>query len=160
MDEKTPAPLLELVDLAQQETGTAIAELRALAQGIHPAAVTEGGLSSALRGLALRVPLDVTVELDEIRLPDSVEIALFYVATECLSNVVKYSGAETALLSLRVNDDMARLQVIDGGVGGADPARGSGLAGLVDRLDAIGGSLEIDSSPGSGTTVTAVASAR
>jgi PAS domain S-box-containing protein len=160
MDGDAPASLLELVDLAQQETGTAIEELRALAQGIHPASVTEGGLSSALRGLALRMPLDVTVELDERRLPDSAEIALFYVATEALSNVVKYANVETASLSLTNADDRATLQVADNGVGGADPSRGSGLAGLADRLEAIGGSLTIVSSQGSGTTVTAVVPAR
>ncbi len=160
MDGNTPASLLELVDLAQQETGAAIEELRALAQGIHPASLTEGGLSSALRGLALRVPLDVTVELDEKRLPDSVEIALYYVATEALANVVKYANVDTASLSLTNAEDVATLQVVDNGVGGADAARGSGLAGLVDRLEAIGGSLTMVSPRGSGTTVTAVASAR
>jgi signal transduction histidine kinase len=156
----TPAALLEAIELAQDEVGRALEELRELARGIHPPSLTESGLPTALRGLALRAPLDVTVEADDVRLPDSVEVALYYVAAEALANVVKHARSAQAHVVLAVRAGVATLRVRDAGVGGADRERGSGLAGLADRLEAIGGALTIDSPAGTGTTVTAVAPVR
>ena len=93
MEDDTPASLHELIELAQAEAGLAIAELRELARGIHPAVLTESGLATALRALALRSPLETSVEATELRLPESVEIALYYVAAEALANVAKYAQA-------------------------------------------------------------------
>jgi signal transduction histidine kinase len=160
MDPATPPAVRELVDLAQEETGRAIAELRELARGIHPAALVEGGLAAALRGLALRSPVDATVDADERRLPESVEIALYYVAAEALANVVKHAGARRVDVVLRIDDEAVTLDVADDGAGGADLAGGSGLAGLVDRLEAIGGTLAVDGEPGRGSRVTARAPLR
>jgi len=160
MEQDVPVPLLELIDRAQEEAGHAIAELRELAAGIHPASLTESGLPTALRGLALRAPLEVAVDVPDTRFPESVEIALYYVASEALANVAKYARANRVELTLTSFDDRAILRVADDGVGGADLDGGSGLAGLSDRLQAIGGSLTVESAPGAGTSVTAVAPLR
>ena len=157
MQDDTPASLHELIELAQTEAGLAISELRELARGIHPAILTESGLVSALRALALRSPLEASVEVTDVRLPDSVEIALYYVAAEAMANVTKYARATSVEIALSTADGQAMLRVADDGIGGADPERGSGLAGLSDRLGAIGGSLSVSSGQGAGTTVTAVA---
>ena len=157
MEPSTPGDLLPLIELAQDEAGLAIAELRELARGIHPASLTETGLHGALRGLALRSPVDVEVDVAEERLPESVEIAFYYVAAEALANVAKYANATQVVLELRVGDGVATLRIADDGGGGADESRGTGLTGLADRLEAIGGSLAVTSSNGAGTTITAVA---
>jgi PAS domain S-box-containing protein len=157
MEADIPHTLIPLIELAQDEAGLAIAELRELARGIHPASLTETGLPGALRGLALRCPAEVTVEIDDVRLPESVEIALYFVAAEALANVAKYAQAERVGLQLRVQDGTATLRIADDGVGGADQGRGSGLEGLVDRLEAVGGMLQVESPDGAGTAITAVA---
>jgi signal transduction histidine kinase len=135
----------------------AITELRDLARGIHPAALTESGLATALRVLASRSPVEASVEAPELRLAEPVEVALYYVAAEAMANVVKYAQATTVEISLSVDAGLATLRVTDDGIGGADPERGSGLTGLSDRLGAIGGSLSVSSRLGEGTTVVAVA---
>ena len=160
MEPEAPQPLLDLVAVAQDETGKAIAELRELAQGIHPAALAEGGLATALRGLALVAAADVTVDVEDVRLPESVEVALYYVAAEALSNVVKHASASRVTLSLGVDGDTATLRVIDDGVGGIERDQGPGLAGLVDRIEAVGGSISIESAEGAGTAITVTAPAR
>src|SRR4051812_18100784 len=126
MSPELPPSLRQLVDLAQEESGTASAELRELARGIHPATLSETGLAGALRGLALRAPLPVTVDVTDERLPDSVEIAFYYIAAEALTNVVRHARASSAAIALAVLDGAARLEVRDDGVGGADLAAGSG----------------------------------
>jgi PAS domain S-box-containing protein len=157
MEQERPPRQRELIDLAQEEAGRAIAELRELAAGIHPASLTESGLPTALRGLALRAPVEVEVDVIDERFPESVEIALYYVAAEALANVAKYARASRVELVLAADDGRVTLLVGDDGVGGADSVGGSGLAGLSDRLQAIGGNLIVTSAPGAGTTVTAVA---
>jgi PAS domain S-box-containing protein len=152
-----PPAVSELIDQAQEEAGLAITELRELARGIHPATLTETGLAAALRGLALRAPLPVLVDVTEERVPDSVEIAFYFVAAEALANVVRHSGAREAEITLALADGMAQLRVRDDGAGGADLEGGSGLRGLVDRVEAIGGSLSVATAEGGGTTVTATA---
>ena len=158
--EQLPASTAAQVDAVQEEVGRAITELRELASGIHPAALTESGLASALRGLALRSPFDVVVDLPDQRLPESVEVAFYYVATEALANAAKHAGAGRVELALSIGDDTAMLRIVDDGHGGADPGRGSGLVGLTDRLEAIGGSLSVTSARGAGTTIIAVAPLR
>jgi PAS domain S-box-containing protein len=157
LDSDTPASLHELIELARTEATLAVAELRELAQGIHPAVLTESGLATALRSLAFRSPLETSVEATEARLPEPVEIALYYVAAEALANVAKYAQATRVEIALGTADGRATLRVADDGIGGADPERGSGLTGLSDRLGAIGGSLSVSSGPGAGTTIVAVA---
>ena len=147
----------EALELATEETGQAIEELRELVRGIHPVALTESGLAAALRGLARRSPVAVEVDVPESRLPEAIEVAFYYVAAESLANVAKYAQAASAALSLTDGDGVAVLRVRDDGVGGADASRGSGFAGLVDRMEALGGTLEVESPAGAGTTVTATA---
>jgi signal transduction histidine kinase len=144
-----------LVD-ASAELALALQELRELARGIHPAMLTERGLGAALQSLVERSSLPVELEIDDgERLDAAVEAAAFYVASEALTNVAKYAHASSVVVSVRRHDDRVVLTVSDDGIGGADPARGSGLNGLVDRVEALGGILAVTSTPGGGTTVRA-----
>ena len=132
----------------------AVNELRDLSRGIHPAILTEGGLSPALKALGRRS--DVRVKLDigfEHRLPDQVEVAAYYTVSEALTNASKHANATRVWVSLRVEDDMLLLSIRDDGVGGADATRGSGLTGLRDRIEALGGRIQIESPSGSGTLI-------
>jgi signal transduction histidine kinase len=133
----------------------AAAELQELSRGIHPAILSEGGLGPALRTLARRaaVPVDLEVTADE-RYPEPVEIAAYYVASEALANAMKHAQASRIEMSLATVDGSLLLSIRDDGVGGADPRRGSGLAGLTDRVEALGGSVRLHSAAGSGTHVT------
>src|SRR4051794_6134265 len=143
MEDGLPASLKEAVELAQAEAELAISELRELARGIHPAALTESGLGTALRALASRSPLETTVQAPEQRLPESVEVAFYYVAAEALANVAKYADATRVEIVVGTTEGEARMTVTDDGIGGADPDGGSGLTGLSDRLGAIGGALSV-----------------
>jgi signal transduction histidine kinase len=125
-----------------------------MSRGIHPAILTEGGLSPALKALGRRS--DVRVKLDlgyEGRLPDQVEVAAYYIVSEGLTNASKHASAKRVWVSLQVEDDTLRLSIRDDGVGGADPSRGSGLIGLKDRLEALGGTIKLESPPGAGTWI-------
>ena len=143
----------EVTRVAEGATA-AVEELRELSRGIHPSILTEGGLSPALKALgrrsAVRVKLDVGFEH---RLPDHVEVAAYYTVSEALTNASKHANAMRVWVALRVEDDMLLLSIRDDGVGGADPHRGSGLIGLIDRIEALGGRIQIESPPGSGTTI-------
>jgi signal transduction histidine kinase len=145
-----------LIDGARDELTQALAELRELAEGIHPAILTDRGLEFALERLAERapVPLDLSVALPE-RPPAPVEAAAYYVVAESLTNVAKYARATRAHVRVEREDGMLRVQVGDDGVGGADPRGGSGLRGLGDRVQALGGRLRIESPAGGGTRITA-----
>jgi signal transduction histidine kinase len=144
------------LDSARSELDEALDELRELARGIHPSVLTDRGLDAALDGLARRAPLPVEVaETPAGRLPDRVESAAYFVVAEALTNVAKYAQATQACVNVRRDDGMVLVEVSDDGVGGADPATGSGLRGLLDRVSAVGGRLEVDSRPGEGTTVRA-----
>ena len=129
-------------------------EVREIAQGIHPAILTQGGLAPALRTLALRcsMPVEVVVEPEE-RLPEPVEVAAYYVAAEALTNAAKHAAASQAHVTLERHDGVLRLQVSDNGIGGADPSTGSGLTGMRDRVEALGGSLAVRSPRGHGTVL-------
>jgi signal transduction histidine kinase len=133
----------------------AVAELQELSRGIHPAVLSERGLGSALRTLARRsaVPVDLDVALDT-RCPEPVEIAAYYVASEALANAMKHAQASHIKISLAARHGGLLLSVGDDGIGGADPARGSGLAGLTDRVEALGGSIQLHSAVGAGTHIT------
>jgi signal transduction histidine kinase len=146
--------LASQMDLAAEELTDVLDELREIARGIHPAVLAEGGLRPALKGLARRsiVPVSLEVVVDE-RLPEPIELAAYYVVAEALTNAAKH--ADASLVDVRAESDEGILQVRihDDGRGGADFARGTGLIGLTDRVEALGGRLSLHSPPGAGTTL-------
>jgi PAS domain S-box-containing protein len=145
---------LELLDRAGEELSLALEELRELARGIHPAVLSERGLGPALDGVVARAPVPVEVTaLPDSRLPEPVEAAAYYVICEALVNVARYANASRATVSVSSVDGRALVEVSDDGVGGADAAKGTGLRGLADRVEALGGRLELESKPQGGTRV-------
>jgi signal transduction histidine kinase len=139
---------------AAAELKQAISELRELARGIHPAILTEEGLPAAVESLADRSSLPVRVAADfESRLPEPVETAAYFVVSESLANVVKYASASAARVKLSRCNGTLRVEVLDDGIGGADPGRGSGLRGLEDRVSALRGSFAVETPAGGGTRV-------
>jgi len=150
------AALTAALGEAAQELKEALAELRELAQGLHPAILTRSGLAAAVRAAARRaqVPAEVT-EAPEERFPPDLEAAAYYVVSEALANAGKHASATRARVSIRRSGRVLRVEVADDGVGGADPAAGSGLTGLADRVAALGGTLQVTSPPGAGTAITA-----
>ena len=148
--------LVVLLDHAQEELKTSLAELRELARGIHPAVLTERGLEAAVQSLVQRAPVPVTVDAACAgRLPEPVESAAYFVVSEGLANVAKYAQATQASVALRRVDDRVTIEVADDGVGGADTANGSGLRGLADRVAALDGTLTLESPAGRGTQLRA-----
>jgi signal transduction histidine kinase len=145
----------DLVDDVERQLAAARAELHALANGIHPAALTSGGLAGALSELAGRAPVPVALDVTESRFPSAVEVAAYFVCAEALTNVAKYAGASRASVDVRGGDGRLVVAVVDDGVGGADAKRGSGLHGLADRVEALGGRLAVDSPAGGGTRLVA-----
>jgi signal transduction histidine kinase len=132
----------------------ALEELREIARGVHPAILSEGGLSPALKSLARHSALPVELELSPMhRFPEPVEVAVYYIVSEALANTVKH--AEASFIHVRVTavDHALHLTVRDDGAGGADPNRGSGLVGLKDRVQILGGTITVQSRPGAGTTL-------
>jgi signal transduction histidine kinase len=145
-----------MLDAARDELARALEELRELARGIHPAVLTDRGLEAALEALAERTPLPVSLDqMPAERLPAPVEAAAYFVVAEALTNVARYAKASSAEVRIARNSGYAVVEVRDDGVGGADPATGTGLRGLADRLAALDGRLEVHSPPGEGTTVRA-----
>jgi signal transduction histidine kinase len=140
---------------AEQELSHALQELRELARGIHPAILSDQGLAAAARTLAARSPVPVTVTANGARFPAAVETACYYLIAEALTNITRYSEATRAWITIVGERAVVKIEVGDDGIGGADPTRGSGLAGLSDRVGALDGRLTIDSRPGGGTTVSA-----
>ena len=148
--------LTSTLEAATEQLKAALAELRELARGIHPAILTEAGLGPALRSLAKESPVPVTVRLDlPDELPPPVAAAAYFVAAEALANVAKYADASTVGLVAETDDDRLRVEIADDGRGGADPASGSGLRGLADRAAALGGRVDVRSPVGGGTVVVA-----
>jgi PAS domain S-box-containing protein len=141
-------------DRAGEELAQALAELRELARGIHPAVLSDRGLEPAIEALAARtaVPVRWTIELEE-RLPEPVEAAAYYVVAEALTNAAKHSNASEVSVRIASANGSAQIDVGDDGIGGASAEGGSGLRGLADRVEALGGHLRLDSPIGSGTTV-------
>jgi PAS domain S-box-containing protein len=152
---KDPDDAARLLEGADAELTEALAELRELARGIHPAVLSDRGLEPALENLVAHSPVPVELELPSERLPQPVEAAAYFVVSEALANVVKYADATSVHVSVARNNGRVLVDVADDGVGGADPARGSGLRGLADRLSALDGKLEVESPPGQGTRVRA-----
>lgn len=144
------------LDVAVRELDQALEELRELARGLHPSVLSDRGLGVALLGLSQRAPLPVELEATPAeRLPHPVEAASYFVVAEALTNVARYARATHATVNVTRANGQVLVEVSDDGVGGADPASGSGLRGLLDRVSALGGTLEVESPPGSGTTVRA-----
>ena len=154
-DERLSALLSRLAE----ELEAGLAELRELAHGIHPAVLTDRGLRPAVEAIAARsrIPVSVVGELERRPAP-AVESALYFTVAEALTNVAKYAGATAAVVTLAGDANQAEVEIRDDGCGGADPSRGSGLRGLVDRLAALGGHLHVDSPEGRGTAVRAIVS--
>ena len=152
-----PAQLGELhaqLDRVADGLSQALEELRETSRGIHPAALSQGGLGPALKVLARRCPLPVQADLKlQTRLPEPVEVAAYYVVAEALTNAAKHAHASLAHLAVQAHRDRLHLSVADDGVGGADPTRGSGLVGLSDRVQALGGTITVHSPTGQGTTL-------
>ena len=145
-----------LLASAREQLDLGLGELRELARGIHPALLTERGLAPAIEALAARAPLDVRVlEVPRERLPAQVETAAYFIVSESLTNAAKHASAAAATVRIGRANGTAVVEVSDDGVGGADPTRGSGLRGLVDRLAALDGALEVESPAGGGTRVQA-----
>jgi signal transduction histidine kinase len=128
-------------------------ELRQISQGIHPAILSEGGLEP-LRALYRRSALPVELDLDaERRLPEPVEVAAYYVVSEALTNAAKHARASVVDVELDTQDAALQLAIRDDGIGEADLSQGSGLVGLSDRIEALGGTLQVTSPVGNGTTL-------
>jgi len=146
----------EMLDGAGDELARALEELRELARGLHPAVLADHGLRAAIEAVADRAPVPVAVDvpLGE-RLPETVEAAAYFVVCEALTNVAKYANASAARVRVERSDGHATVEVVDDGVGGADERGGSGLRGLADRVEALGGRLVVTSPVGEGTAVRA-----
>jgi len=152
---KDPEKAVGQLSAAQEQLALGLDDLRELARGIHPAVLTDRGLAAALEALAARAPLPVELaaDLDE-RLPGPVEAAAYYVVAEAVANVQKHAGATAIVVRLERRGDELAVEVADDGRGGADE-QGGGLRGLADRVEALGGTLLVDSPQGRGTRLTA-----
>jgi signal transduction histidine kinase len=149
-------PLEDLLSAASTELAVALDELRELARGIHPAILTQRGLGPALQSLADRSSVRVELDLPgDGRLPQPVEAAAYYLVCEALANVGKYANASGVAVSVARANGTAIVEIVDDGIGGADPQNGSGLRGLSDRIEALEGSLAVFSQPGEGTRIRA-----
>ena len=157
VEDAVPDELTDVVQgLERVEQGLtgALDDLREISRGIHPAILSRGGLVAALKTLARRAAVPVELDLDaEVRLPGRVEAAAYYVVAEALTNVAKHAQASFVQIKLTVDDSTVELVIRDDGIGGASPTRGSGLIGLTDRVEAIGGRISVDSPTGGGTSV-------
>ena len=155
--ESDPAAVRAALADAGDELALALEELRELARGLHPAVLSDRGLRVAVSALAGRVPIPVEVtEIPDGRLPEPVEAAAYYLIAESLTNVMKYAQASAVRVRVAASNAGVVVEVSDDGVGGADPAIGSGLRGLADRVEALKGALEVVSPAGGGTCVRAV----
>jgi signal transduction histidine kinase len=132
----------------------ALDELHETAGGIHPPALARGGLRPALKTLARRSPVPVHLDVAvDGRLPDAIELAVYYIVAEALTNAAKHAQATTIAVQVAADDRALRVRIRDDGRGGADVSGGSGLVGLTDRVETLGGRLSLHSPPGEGTTL-------
>jgi signal transduction histidine kinase len=146
----------QLSNIVEGLTGVSL-ELQEISRGIHPAILSKGGLGAAIKTLARRsaVPVELDLNVDR-RMPESVEVAAYYVVAEALTNAAKHAKASEAYVSAVAADDELHLTISDDGVGGAVAGAGSGLIGLKDRVETLAGRLDISSPIGSGTTLNVV----
>jgi signal transduction histidine kinase len=144
-----------ILRLAHQELDEAHAELRDLARGLHPVALSERGLPNALQSLTVACKMPVTLDVHAGELPEEIELAAYFVVSESLTNASKYADASHVRISVARADGALVLEIADDGRGGADAAAGTGLRGLADRIDALGGRFDVHSPPGAGTRVSA-----
>ena len=134
----------------------ALEELRELARGLHPAVLTDRGLAPALQSLANRAPFPIEITgVPVLRLPEAIEAAVSYVVAESLTNAAKYADASDARVELSTRDETVMVEIRDNGRGGASLSGGSGIRGLVDRIEALGGQFTIESPAGAGTVINA-----
>jgi PAS domain S-box-containing protein len=156
MLDSDPAAVRAALADACDELALALDDLRELARGLHPAVLSNRGLRAAVETLTGRAPIPVEItEIPDGRLPEPVEAAAYYLIAEALTNVVKYAHASTVRVRVAAGDASVVLEVSDDGVGGADPTGGSGLRGLADRVEALGGALHVVSRVGAGTSLRA-----
>ncbi len=149
--------LKDQISAAVTGLNTASADLQELARGIHPAILSRGGLGPALKALVRRCPIPVTIRLAlEERIPDAAEVAAYYVVAEALTNAARHAHASGIDIDVRIDESKLMLAIRDDGVGGADSGNGSGLVGLIDRVEALGGQMDIASPPGGGTALRVV----
>ena len=143
------------IERARGQLARTLADLHDLAGGLHPRALTEQGLAAALASLARRSPVPVELAVPAERLPAEVEAAAYFICSEALANVAKYASASRVVVRVTADDRAALVEIVDDGVGGADPAQGSGLRGLADRVEALDGTFRLESPPGAGTRLSA-----
>ena len=156
LDDDDPAESRALIEAALEDLSAATRELRDLARGIHPAALAEGGLRPALQGLVTRSRVPAALRaVPERRFTAAIEATAYFTVAEALTNAARYADAGRVEVEASVTDGRLRVTVCDDGRGGADPAGGSGLRGLADRLAALDGSLEVTSVPDGGTMLVA-----
>jgi signal transduction histidine kinase len=146
---------VERITHAEHQLAATLDELGELARGLHPRILTEAGLGGALRSLAEQTEVPVELSIAAHGLPPQVEAAVYFACAEALANVVKYASASRVEMSVRTDDGRVSVEVADDGIGGADIRRGSGLRGLADRIEALGGTVRLDSPPGKGTRLVA-----
>jgi signal transduction histidine kinase len=140
---------------AEAQLAATLAELRRLAHGLHPGVLSEQGLEGALAALANDFPIPVQVTVAGDQVPSSVAVVAYFVCAEALANVAKHASASRVAVSVMARDGRVIVEIEDDGVGGADPGRGSGLRGLADRVETVGGTLQVASVPGHGTRLAA-----
>ncbi|MGH6657036.1 MAG: sensor histidine kinase, partial [Actinocrinis sp.] len=151
-----PDEAMRVIVEAHEQAKEAMTELRDLVRGLHPAVLDDRGLDAALSGIAARsaVPVRLAVALDR-PLPPSVETVAYFLVSEALANVAKHSNASEATVEVRAGADLLFVRIADDGVGGADPLRGTGLAGLAQRVASVDGALRVSSPIGGPTVLTA-----
>jgi signal transduction histidine kinase len=157
VETKVPDDLVEVrSELAETAIGLAgaLKDLQEISRGIHPAILSSGGLEIALKALARRAAIPVELDLRTPRqLPRAIEVAIYYVVSEGLTNAAKHAHPSHVRVELTADASAVRLRIVDDGAGGADPSQGSGLVGLRDRIEALGGTVELTSRRGVGTTL-------
>ncbi|RKQ86761.1 PAS domain S-box-containing protein [Solirubrobacter pauli] len=153
--QRNPDAVPKLLEDAARELDAGLAELREIARGLHPALLVDHGLRRALEVLAERLPLPIALSVIEERLPELLEATVYYIVAEALTNAAKHADADGASVTIARDGAVLRCTIADDGIGGADPAGGTGLLGLRDRAEAVGGTLSFTSPPGQGTTIVA-----
>jgi signal transduction histidine kinase len=152
---RADAATVEHLERARHQLERTLEDLHELARGLHPRALADEGLLGGVKALAASCPLPVEIAVDAARLPAAVEVAAYFVCAEALANVVKHARASHVSIGAQRHDGRLLVEVSDDGSGGADPTSGSGLRGLADRVEALGGVLYVDSTPGRGTLLAA-----